>query len=181
MSLEATKWTRIQSIMYKIIVIFVICLGITYQEVQAESHEAVKVWIFSLYTPQIIKNKTQPFFEYLSTQSNKSYQVSSSTETPRLLARCRDGSIAIVAASMEVGKKLIERCRYKKIAETHQDILLYIKKVDIDKTSGNVMIVGLIKGLDATRIAYSELLEINKDAEAIIYSDFFQLVKSYKE
>lgn len=139
------------------------------------------VWMFALYSADPTKNKTKPFFDYLSTQTNTTYHLTSSTNIPELLQNCRTGLPSLIIINYSLEKRIKAQCRYTTLAQTQQSVFIYARNTLTAPAIDDIKRIGFIKNATAIRIAKSELFKDSDNLEIVIYSNLYEMIQHHKQ
>lgn len=139
-----------------------------------------RVWMFAVYTPEVMQFKTQPFFEYLTAQTQIRYQVTISPQVQTLLDQCANNPPEIVMLSRAVAEPILERCAYQPVAKTLQKVILLQPKAS-EQSLADLKRIGLIENVWASRLARNELPGIIAAPDFQEYPTFYDLLLKAKK
>ena len=141
------------------------------------AQEPLQVWIYSIYPPEVMRNKTQPFTDYLQRRTGLALYVKGSSISSSIIESCVDGLPHIIVGSTKIGNQIESTCGYTTIAITYQPLFLFVENNSNFKTIDDVQRFGGIINTDATVAMAKELALIDRDIEVINYPTLIALMK----
>lgn len=150
-------------------------LTLTPRPVAAEN--PLQIWLYSIYPPEVMRNKTQPFIDYLQQRTGLALYVRSSSISSTIIESCVKGLPHVIISSTKIGKKIASTCGYTTIAVTYQPLFLFVENNSNFKTIDDVQRFGGIINSDAKVAMAKELALINRDIEVINYPTLIALMK----
>lgn len=168
--------------MNKVILIAVFMLTINvslcYSNESMSDNSEFDVWVLAPYTSRASRHRVEPFFDALSKLIKKNIRIHTSVDTEELYQDCLDRPFDMVFMSSLEDETLLNKCNYKLIAQSSQNVLLYsIHYREITRLKK----VGLINNLKSNLIAKRELPPIIPRVEFVEYKDVFDLLLALTE
>ena len=140
------------------------------------SDEPMQIWVYSLYTPSVIRNKLKPYIEFLQQKTGIPLALLSSSTSAQIAQSCINGLPHIIIGSTNIGDQVIAQCAYHTVAVTYQPLKLYVRNNSSFTSLNELKNIGGIMNSDVTTVLYDELNQANPELNMIEYPNLLALM-----
>lgn len=168
-------------IKHLILLVIIIASLIPSHVSRGESADKLTLWILASYSSAVTRTMLTPFTKKMEAAANISIHIKASVNYALLYKDCELGKPEIVIVSLPVSKEIQQRCDYSVIASAEQDLyLIGVPQLKYYKQESSIKI-GLLRGIEASKVAKDELPLIYQNIEFIEYVNFFSLVADFEK
>lgn len=144
------------------------------------AEEAISVWVYAIFTPDVSNNLVRPYFHDLEVQTDREFRLVGSTDVEALLSVCESHWPQLMVASVTVSDRVERKCGYRKLAISFQQIKLILTPLVSGQASPVISRVGSLADIRASEIGQMELAERYSDIQHFTYKNYFELIKYYR-
>lgn len=137
----------------------------------------LSVWAPALQGPEVTRLKLTPFFDHWGAELSLRFQLQVSLDFEQVLRRCQEPWPDIAMASLSHAAQLRDRCQYRVVAVTTQDIGVYARQGVGLQSLPAAPRVAIIRGAEATRVGLPHLQRLLPEVQLVVFDSFADMVR----